>query len=119
MLPRESKTYAFDLSQLSLVWPYKVVNKKQAMEIINNVEYHLVRDRGVVRHKNDYYYNADPDGYSKEAEWTFGFMWLAIIYKMFADKELAKEYFDLAVSVQNDKGEMPELYYSNSKNTAQ
>ena len=42
-------------------------------KIIENVEYHLERRRGVVRYKNDRYYNKNKDRYSEEAEWTMGF----------------------------------------------
>jgi phosphorylase kinase alpha/beta subunit len=117
LLPRESIKYSYDLSQLSLIWPYDCVSKKQTEDILSNVEYYLVKDRGVVRHKNDYYYNADPDGYSKDAEWTFGLTWLAIIYKKSGNEKKAKEYFDKAILAQNNHGEVPELYFSNSDKT--
>src|SRR6185312_1602273 len=89
LLPRESKTKFTDLALLSLIWPYDVVSEKMAREILENVEYHLLRDRGVFRYKGDRYYNANEDGWSEEAEWTFGLSWLAIIYQRMGDEEKA------------------------------
>ena len=114
LLPRESKKKFIDLALLSLIWPYNVVTKKQRDEILENAEYHLVKKRGLIRYKNDYYYNKNPDGYSEEAEWTFGFSWLAIIYEKLGDMKKAKKYIDLAISTINKNGKIPELYLSNS-----
>ena len=71
-LPRESNKKHTDLAELSLIYPYNIVTKKQREQILSNVEYHLLKKRGVIRYKNDYYYNKNNDGYSEEAEWTFG-----------------------------------------------
>ncbi|MFT7615978.1 MAG: GH15 family glucan-1,4-alpha-glucosidase, partial [Candidatus Woesearchaeota archaeon] len=114
LLPRESEKKFIDLAQLSLIWPYKVTNSRQTHEILTNVEYHLVRRKGVIRYKDDYYYNKNADGHSEEAEWTFGFSWLAIIYETLGDHQTAKHYEKLAMDTVTDKGEVPELYYSNS-----
>lgn len=114
LLPRESKQKFVDLSLLSLIYPYNVVSQKQEEEILKNVEYHLVKRKGVIRYKGDYYYNKNPDGYSEEAEWTFGFSWLAIIYELLGDAKKAKKYEALAIDTINSKDEVPELYYSNS-----
>lgn len=113
MLPRESTWKFTDLSLLSLIWPYEVTSKAQADEILKNVEYHLLRDRGVIRYKSDRYYNANEDGWSEEAEWTFGLSWLAIIYEKRGEMEKAKEYLEMAKAVVTKKG-VPELYFSNS-----
>ena len=114
LLPRESRKKFIDLALLSLVWPYDVVSQKQRDEILKNTEYHLVRNKGLIRYKNDYYYNKNSDGYSEEAEWTFGFSWLAIIYDRIGNKKKAKEYIEKALSTINKNGKIPELYYSNS-----
>lgn len=114
MLPRESDSKFVDLSLLSLIYPYNVVNYKQAKEILKNVEYHLAKKHGVIRYKGDHYYNKNPDGKSEEAEWTFGFSWLSIIYNKLGDKKKAKFYEDKALETVTPKG-VPELYYSNSK----
>jgi len=113
ILPRESEQKFVDLALLSLIWPYDVVTKKQTKEILENVEYHLLRERGVIRYKGDHYYNKNPDGWSEEAEWTFGLSWLSIIYDHLGDKEKAKEFLDKAKETVTRKG-LPELYFSNS-----
>lgn len=113
MLPRESGRKFVDLALLSLIWPYNVVTKKETDEILNNVTYHLERKKGVIRYKNDYYYNKNPDGYSEEAEWTFGLSWLAIIYNNLGKKKLAKMYLEKAKEAVVNEG-VPELYYSNT-----
>lgn len=114
MLPRESDKKFVDLALLSLIYPYDIVTPKERDQILENVEYHLLRERGVIRYKNDYYYNKNPDGYSEEAEWTFGLSWLSIIYAHLGDMKKAKHFEELALATVNDKGEEPELYFSNS-----
>lgn len=114
LLPRESKKKFVDMALLSLIFPYNVVTPEQRDEILKNVEYHLVRRRGVLRYKGDKYYNNNPDGTSEEAEWTMGIPWLAIIYEHMDKKKKAKMYLDKMQFVTTKKG-LPELYYSNSK----
>lgn len=113
LLPRESKNKFVDLALLSLIYPYNIVTKKQAEEILKNVEYHLVKGKGVIRYRNDWYYNKNLDGHSEEAEWTFGFSWLAIIYKDMGNKRKARYYIKKAMGTAT-KGGIPELYYSNT-----
>ena len=114
LLPRESKRKFVDLALLSLIYPYHVVSAKQRDEILEHVVYHLERKKGVIRYKGDHYYNKNPDGYSEEAEWTFGFSWLAIIYEMMGKKKIAKDYIKKAAACINERGEIPELYFSDS-----
>ena len=125
LLPRESKTKFADLAQLSLIWPYHVVTPEERDAILTNVEYHLLRERGVIRYKNDHYYNKNPDGHSEEAEWCFGLSWLAIIYEEIlgftSDPAKKQEYHErrdkyikMMLSTTTDGGEVPELYYSHS-----
>ena len=113
LLPRESERKFADLALLSLIWPYSIVTKKQEEDILENVEYHLLRKHGVIRYKNDYYYNKNPDGYSEEAEWTMGLSWLAIIHENLGNKEKAEELVEKAKACMTKRG-LPELYYSNS-----
>ncbi|MBU1198263.1 MAG: glycoside hydrolase family 15 [Nanoarchaeota archaeon] len=115
LLPRESEKKYVDLAELSLIYPYDIVTKEQRDKILENVEYHLLKERGVIRYKNDWYYNKNPDGYSEEAEWCFGLSWLAIIYDILGNKQKAEEFLQRAIAVDTKKG-MPELYYSNSPN---
>lgn len=114
MLPRESQREFVDLALLSLVWPYNVVDNTEAKTILENVEYHLLKDRGVIRYKGDKYYNKNPDGVSEEAEWTFGLSWLAIVYEKLGEKQRAEHFLDLAKLTVTRDGNIPELYYSNS-----
>ena len=114
LLPRESKTKFADLALLSLIYPFAVTTPSETAAILRNVEYHLVRDRGVIRYKLDRYYNANEDGYSEEAEWSFGLSWLAIIYAMRGEKERAWYYLRQARGTVTPQGQVPELYFSNS-----
>lgn len=113
LLPRESDRKFVDLSLLSLIWPYNVVSKEQADSILENIEYHLLRERGVIRYKGDAYYNKNPDLHSEEAEWTFGLAWLAIIYEKRGEKEKAFDYIKDLIASDTPDG-IPELYFSNS-----
>jgi len=113
LLPRESESKFVDLAQLSLIWPYDVVDHDRKMEILDNVEYHLLRDRGVIRYKGDRYYNKNRDSISEEAEWTFGFAWLAIIHERMGNHEKAHGLIKDLISIDTPDG-LPELYFSNS-----
>ena len=113
LLPRESNRKFTDLALLSLIWPYDVVNPKQREEILKNVEYHLLRERGVIRYKGDRYYNKNRDQTSEEAEWTFGLSWLAIIYEKLQNKEKTQQLIKDLIVLDTPEG-LPELYFSNS-----
>lgn len=115
ILPRESKTKFADLALLSLIYPYDVVSPEVADEIIENVEYHYARRKGVIRYKNDRYYNKNVDGVSEEAEWTMGLAWLVVIHKRRGNAEKAKEYLNKARGTLTPEDKIPELYYSNSE----
>jgi phosphorylase kinase alpha/beta subunit len=115
MLPRESFGKFSDLALLSLSYPYGVLSREQEDAILENIEYHLVKDRGVLRYKTDKYYNKnEADGWSEEAEWTMGFPWLAIIYARRGDVKKAEEYL-LKTEKVFAEGKLPELYFSNSE----
>jgi len=114
LLPRESESKFTDLALLSLIYPYNVVSPEMARMILQNLEYHLERDKGLIRYKFDAYYNSNTDGYSEEAEWCFGLSWMAIAYKQLGDDQRAREYFDKATATVTKNGEIPELYFSHS-----
>ncbi len=114
ILPRESERKFVDLALLSLIWPYAVTTPDETAEILKNVEYHLLRRRGVIRYKGDRYYNNNEDGWSEEAEWTFGLSWLAIIYKKLGNEAKARYFLDRARQAVAPSGAVPELYFSNS-----
>jgi phosphorylase kinase alpha/beta subunit len=109
LLPRESETKIADLALLSLIYPYNVVSEEQKQAILKNVEEMLVRNKGVIRYENDQYYNKDG-----EAEWTFGFPWLAKIYKEMNLPHKYAFYMRKTLEAMNEKGELPELYYAGS-----
>ena len=109
LLPRESQTKETDMALLSLIYPYNIVSRKIALQIIENVEKRLVRERGVIRYIGDKYYNN-----GAEAEWTKGFPWLAIVYKQLSRPDKYSYYMRKTLKVMNEKGELPELYYANS-----
>ena len=113
LLPRESEYRFVDLALLSLIWPYNVVSEVQKEQILENVEYHLLRDKGVIRYKGDKYFNKNRDGFSEEAEWTFGLSWLAIIYEKMNRRDKAEDLIKNLISEDTPRG-MPELYFSNS-----
>ena len=126
LLPRESKSKFVDLALLSLVYPFDIVPEKVARDIVRHVEYHLKKDRGIIRYKNDRYYNKNEDEVSEEAEWCFGLSWLSIIYRKWAedgkkfgditdsdDNEKANEYLEKSLKTIY-KDQIPELYCSNS-----
>jgi len=114
LLPRESHTKFCDLALLTLIYPFAVTIEEETREILHNVEYHLVRDRGVIRYKLDRYFNNNKDGYSEEAEWCFGLSWLAIIYAELGEKERAYYWLRKAKSTVTPEGKVPELYYSHT-----
>jgi phosphorylase kinase alpha/beta subunit len=109
LLPRESETKETDLALLSLIYPYNIVSYEQKIMILKSVEEKLVREKGVVRYIGDKYYHR-----MGEAEWTFGFPWLAIIYRQENNYKMFMHYLQKTMEVMNSKGEMPELYYANS-----
>ncbi len=113
-LPRESKTKFVDLALLSLIFPYHVVSGEQERAILSNLEYHLAKDKGVVRYRNDRYYNANEDGYSEEAEWTMGFPWLSIIYREKGEHDKSDYWLDMARNSLDKEGKLPELYFSHT-----
>ena len=114
LLPRESTTKFCDLALLSLIYPFAVTTEEETKEILRNVEYHLVRDKGVIRYKLDRYYNNNRDCYSEEAEWCVGLSWLAIIYAELGEKERAYYWLRRAKGAVTEDGKVPELYYSHT-----
>jgi GH15 family glucan-1,4-alpha-glucosidase len=114
ILPRESEKKFVDLALLSLIWPYELTTKRQTKEILKNIEYHLLRNKGIIRYKGDQYYNKNPDNISEEAEWTFGLSWLSIIYERLGEKKKAEIFLKKAIETQTKEGEIPELFYSNT-----
>ena len=114
LLPRETSNRFCDLALLTLIFPFEVTTEEETETILRNVEYFLTRDLGVIRYRNDRYYNKNKDGYSEEAEWSMGLAWLAIIYAKRGDFEKAERYFNRAGKTINKDGLIPELWYSHT-----
>ena len=133
LLPRESESRPYDMAQLSLIWPYAIVDYETKLMILKNVETHLLGTRGVRRYPNDVYSGHGTVAHEGEtAEWPLGLAWLSICYSKLAEYEhdfdtahhavhLSWEqrivYFDLAVkyfiqleSAMTPEGYVPELY---------
>ncbi len=115
LLPRETQNRFCDLALLTLIFPFEVTTPEETKLILENVEYFLVRNQGVIRYRNDRYYNKNKiDGYSEEAEWSMGLAWLAIIYARMGNLEKAEYYLDKSEKTVNPEGLIPELWYSHT-----
>lgn len=115
LLPRESKEKFADLALLSIIYPFHEATEEETIKILQNVEYHLTRDKGVIRYKTDRYYNNNKaDGWSEEAEWCMGLSWLSIIYAERGEKEKAEHYLMRARETITSDGLIPELYFSHT-----
>jgi GH15 family glucan-1,4-alpha-glucosidase len=110
LLPKESATKETDLALLSLIYPYNIVSNEQRQAILANVELQLVRDMGLIRYAGDKYYNN-----GLEAEWTFGFPWLAIIYRNMGDSSKYEHYMRKTTLAMTWNMELPELYYGGTR----
>ena len=105
ILPRESATKDTDLALLSLIYPYRIVERKTALKIIERVTQRLERENGCIRYQNDQYYNE-----GSEAEWCFGLPWLGLCYFELGMYEKAFEYVNKTERLIPDNWEIPELY---------
>lgn len=106
LLPRESETKETDLALLSLIYPYRVVDRHMALVILDHVTQSLERTFGCIRYENDQYYNEG----GSEAEWCFGFPWLGLCYLELGRFEKAREYMEKTKRVVPSTWEVPELY---------
>jgi len=105
-LPKESIIKKTDLSLLSLIYPYDIINTEMSLQILNDVEKYLVKKNGVIRYKDDKYYCEN----EKEASWTMGFPWLAICYYQLNNLEKYKCYLQKSINSLTNDLKMPELY---------
>ncbi len=127
LLPRESWTRACDMAQLSLIWPYNIVNETMRDVILANVEGKLLRERGVIRYEGDLYFNANPrSAKGNEAQWPLGIAWLAIVHNKMArwsedlpyslkHLRISKKYL-LTLDRLMVNGALPELYSGGKPN---
>ncbi|WP_017378660.1 glycoside hydrolase family 15 protein [Paenisporosarcina sp. TG-14] len=105
LLPRESETKETDLALLSLIYPYRIVERKMALKIIEMVSERLERTNGCIRYQNDQYYNE-----GSEAEWCFGLPWMGLCYFELGLYNKAYEYINKTERIIPDNWEIPELY---------
>jgi hypothetical protein len=64
VLPRESGTRPYDLSQLSLIWPYNIIDFDTKKQLLHNIETHPVGPRGVRRYPGDVYHEPYTPGFT-------------------------------------------------------
>jgi GH15 family glucan-1,4-alpha-glucosidase len=105
LLPRESETKQTDLALLSLVYPYRIVDRGTALKIVKDVSSRLERTYGCIRYDNDQYYNE-----GSEAEWCFGLPWLGLCYLELGLFEHSQQYVEKTKRIVPDNWEVPELY---------
>jgi phosphorylase kinase alpha/beta subunit len=122
LYPRETTTRNVDLAQLSMIYPYAVLDAYAMEGILQHVEDNLVRERGVIRYVGDSYYSTLEEQHgrgmsrkfyeSTEAEWCFGFGFLSLGYMQLGNVEKAIYYLNKLESVMLEDGSCPELYFS-------
>jgi len=108
LLPNESSTKKADLSLMTLIYPFNILDKSIRDIILSNVHTYLEKNMGLIRYVGDKYYNKNG-----EAEWTFGFSYLFFAY-IDTDFELAEKYLYKILETIDSDGSIPELYYSGS-----
>lgn len=108
LLPNESITKNVDLSLLTLIYPFNIIDETNKELILKNVHELLEKERGVIRYIGDKYYNVNG-----EAEWTFGFAYLFFSY-VDTDFDLAEKYLEKLLLLIDENGFVPELYFSNT-----
>nr|WP_317853481.1 glycoside hydrolase family 15 protein [Neobacillus sp. Marseille-Q6967] len=124
LFPHESADRPFDLAQMSLIYPYRILFGEDAKRIVWQIEENLLRDRGVIRYQGDSYYSTkEHEGrhhglsfyYGTEAEWTFGLPWLALCYLELGNLRKAAHYIKQTESIMLNDGSLPELYFAKSE----
>ena len=133
LLPTESPTRPYDLAQLSLIWPYNIIDYDMKKTLLSNIETHLLGKRGLRRYPGDIYCGKGLVPLAGEtAQWPLGLAWLSICYSKLAEYgqdydahgkpiplgwDLRKTYFDKAVEYfrqleanMTPEGWVPEMY---------
>ncbi|WP_211747903.1 glycoside hydrolase family 15 protein [Paenibacillus sp. Marseille-Q4541] len=124
LFPYETSSRKYDLAQLSLIYPYNIFGNDFNSIIVKQVEDTLLRERGVIRYKGDSYYSTQEGIYGRnqpldlyygsEAEWCFGFGFLAMAHLQLGNVDKAKYYVSEFEKVMLEDGAIPELYYAGS-----
>lgn len=133
LLPRESPSRPYDMAQLSLIWPYNIVDFETKLRILHNIESNLVGSHGVRRYPGDVYCGKGlVPGHGETAQWPLGLAWLCISYAKLAEHgrdfdmgrqpvhltwERREDYFNKAVDyfvrlerAMTPEGWVPEMY---------
>lgn len=120
LFPYETRNRKQDLAQLFAIFPFRVFGNEMSKIIVKNVEKNLLRRNGILRYQYDSYYSTLEKQYGRglpleaydktEAEWVFGFGYLALAWMELGDYDKAKYYIEKFESVANEDGEFPELY---------
>lgn len=105
LLPRESYMKETDLALLSLIYPYRLIDRDIALKIMDNVTKRLERTYGCIRYEKDLYYNE-----GSEAEWCFGLPWIGLCYLELGMVNKAMDYIDKTKNIIPLNWEVPELY---------
>lgn len=116
LLPNESESRSVDMAQLSLIWPYNVVESKMANTLLERVETGLVQTHGLNRYWGDSYYRSQ-NGVS--GEWPMGFFWLSIIASQRNKGRKAAYWFDKGTEQMTSDQHIPELYKDGKPNNHQ
>lgn len=94
-----------DAAQLTLIWPYHIVNKREAEEILRRIveghktgtgeSHRLLQKHGCNRYWGDDYYRSLEEGPYQgiSAEWPMFKFWISIIYSQFHDEKNALYWF--------------------------
>ncbi|TYP76664.1 glycoside hydrolase family 15 protein [Paenibacillus methanolicus] len=124
LFPYETRTRKYDLAQLTLIYPFGVFNGEMAQVIVNQTEKHLLRNNGILRYIGDSYYSTLEAEHGRgrsrsfyagtEAEWTFGFGFLALSQLKLGNMAKARSFLERFEHVMLEDGSLPELYYANS-----
>jgi hypothetical protein len=119
LFPNETVTRDVDLSLLSLIYPYNLLPKNMAQEILHNVETELLTSTGCYRYRGDSYYSTleklhgrhHPKEffYGTEGSWCMSFPWLSLCFQTIGELDKAKYYLEKAESVMLEDGSLPEI----------
>lgn len=117
ILPNESVTKSIDLSLLTLIFPFNIVDSSTKEVILKNAHTHLEKENGLIRYIGDKYYNTDRDNLvGNEAEWTFGLSYLFFAY-IDTNFIKAERYLFKLINLLDENFYLPELFLSKT-NTA-
>jgi GH15 family glucan-1,4-alpha-glucosidase len=119
LFPAETPTRNVDLALLSLIYPYNLLPKNMAQEILHNIETNLLTSNGVHRYKGDSYFSTLEQShgrnhskeffYDTEGSWCMGFPWLSLCFQTIGELDKAKCYLEKSESVMLSDGSLPEI----------